>query len=122
MSDALIAVKAGDDASLIFTVKYPDGTAPNLSGGRARWWMGPAVSSRGAAVLLRKDTISLGGVALALGGGFWTVTLTLTPADTKALAAKTYWHEVEVEDAGGKVSTVYSSPFQITPTLIASAL
>lgn len=114
-----VPVYAGDDILLKVTVKKPDGTPKDMTGGTARWWLGKRSNSVGSEVYLKKDTTT-GGCTMALDSGFWVVSVPIAHLDTKGLAPRSYYHEVEVEDSAGKVSTVFGGKFVVSPTLIAS--
>lgn len=92
---------AGDSKYLDF-IATDNGAAVDLTGVTIKWVMKRFVSSASNDVY--KDTIG-GGVSItdAANGKF---TVTIAPSDTKTLAVGTYYHEAEVTDALGNVSTV----------------
>jgi hypothetical protein len=112
----------GDSATITISVQDGAGNFVNLSGATARWWMGKSVSATGADVYIKK----------AIGSGLeidqpttseWDLVITLDPGDTENLTkVGTFYHEAEVVDADGNVSTVTIGKFTLKPTLIPDIL
>lgn len=97
-----------------------DGGLSDLSGATARWWMAKSVTATGADIYVKKA----GGDGLVLDGntaGEWTITITLDPSDTEGKSAGKFYHECEVVDSSGNVSTVTVGKFTLMPTLIPNA-
>jgi len=94
---------AGDTKQLVVTVTDDAGDPKDLTGATVRWILQgrPADSSP----LLDKDNDAKGGVTIvdAAGGVF---RVDLSPEDTEELSPRTYYHEAEVTDASGNISTV----------------
>ena len=117
---------AGDTATItIGPVVDGSGTDVDLSGATARWWMGKSVSATGTDIYLKKSVGS--GLAIdRVTTDQWSIVITLLPADTdftaSAIKAGTYYHECEVVDAGGNISTVTIGKFVLKPTLIPDVL
>lgn len=106
----------GDTRRLNFTLTRADGSPLDLTGGTLRWQASrlkaPGVFS--TMPLLQKTETNGVEVVDAFNG---IVTVTLGPADTLSLSGNLY-HELEVVDASGDVSTVYAGDFQIKKALI----
>lgn len=106
----------GDSKHISIPVKDEDGTAIDLTGGSARWWLGKSASATGSGVLVKKS--SGAGLTLSQVNGFWTALVVLDPEDTQALRPGSYYHELEIIDADGAVSTVTTGTVNIRPTMI----
>lgn len=117
---------AGDTATITIPVLNASGAPVDLSGGAtARWWMGKNVSATGTDVYLKKGI----GTGLTIGRvetDTWELVITINPADTDLIAshikAGTYYHECEVVDADGNISTVTIGKFTLKPTMIPDVL
>jgi hypothetical protein len=97
-----------------------DGGFADLAGATARWWMAKSVTATGTDIYVQKS----GGNGLVLDGntaGEWIVMITLDPSDTEDLKAGKFYHECEVVDSSGNVSTVTVGKFTLLPTLIPNA-
>lgn len=90
----------GDDRIVDFTIT-DDGGAMNLTGVTDLLW---TMHGRGVDVDKVNSVDSTPAVEGTPTDG--VVRLTLVPADTSALAAGTYYHELRVEDSAGKFATV----------------
>ncbi|MEJ0015715.1 MAG: hypothetical protein WDN25_03965 [Acetobacteraceae bacterium] len=105
---------AGDTVRLAFTAYDSDGTTPlDLAGATIKWQL--ARDEAGPA-LISKQTGSGITVTNAAGGTF---VVAIAPADTAAITAGGYYHETQVTDASGNVSTVATGSIAIIPGLIA---
>lgn len=103
---------AGDDKLLTVTVTDGEGEPVDLTGAqKIRWQLG---KGPGKTPIVEK---ALGqGIEVTDGpGGIFTVTL--DSADTEALKGS-YYHEAEVIDEDGNVSTVLTGTVTIEATLI----
>lgn len=97
-----------------------DGSLADLTSATARWWMAKSVNATGVDIYVEKALGS--GLALTVNtGGEWIVVVTLDPSDTEGKKSGTYYHECEVVDASGNVSTVTIGKFKLQPTLIPNA-
>ena len=90
---------AGDDQDLAFTVKDEAGSAVDITGFTIAWRLATHVT---APMLVSKATG--GGITItdAVQGEF---TVALAAADTAGLAG-VYYHEAELTDGGGDISTI----------------
>lgn len=87
---------AGDTINVNFGISNSDNTAASLSSASPVWIMEQNVSSGS---LLRKTSDS----GISISGS--TITVSISPSDTIDFAG-TYYHELEVTDTSGNVSTV----------------
>lgn len=119
-----IAHWKGDSAVITIPVKDKAGNWVSLSGASARWWMGKSVHAAASQVLIQKSTESFGGLEITnpAGGSEWDLVITLDPIDTENIESGTYYHEAEIVDSQGNISTVTTGPFELNPTLIPDAL
>mgnify|MGYP000892708861 FL=1 len=108
---------AGDTRVLRIAVTDTDGEQVDLAGATARWWMARSSRSTGASVLVQKSTS--GGVSIDEQTGI--VTVTISPADTEGLSAGLYYHELEIVDGNGAVSTVTTGKVTMRDALIPEA-
>ena len=103
---------AGDFLELLVTVRDAEGAVVNITEATAVRWglfrMAPGVNPVGA-VLLSKSLGS--GIAITNGAG-GQFTVTIANGETGAFAG-TYYHEAEVIDGDGRVSTVLRGQFVI---------
>jgi hypothetical protein len=104
---------AGDTLSLRIPILNPDGTKPNLAGASGKWWLAPAATSAAAQALLKKEGLALQNAATAP-----TLVVDLAPLDTRDLLPGLYYHEAEITDANGNVSTVMTGRFTLQPAVI----
>ena len=111
----------GDDGQIRITVRDADGNAVDLTDATARWWVGKAVTSIGDDIVIQKGTED-GGIVITEDDGLYTLTIELQPEDTEELTAGRYYHECEVVDAAGDISTVSVGKFVLKPTLIPDEL
>lgn len=112
----------GDSATITIPVKDAAGNFVNLSGATARWWMGKNVNATGADVYIKKG-IGTGLMITQPTTGEWDLVVTLAPADTETLTKTgAFYHEAEVVDSGGNISTVTIGKFTLVPTLIPDIL
>lgn len=109
----------GDSATISIPVLDAAGAAVDLSGATARWWMGKNVKATGANIYIQKRDGS--GLVIDAETDRWVLVITLAPADTEALTAGTFYHEAEVVDADGNVSTVTIGKFTLKPTMVRNA-
>jgi hypothetical protein len=117
---------AGDTLTITIGPVVDENGAPvDLNGASARWWMGKSVSATGADVYLKK-AIGAGLVINRIETDSWELVVSILPADTDQVAsgikAGTYYHEAEVVDADGNVSTVTIGKYVLKPTLIPDIL
>ena len=114
----------GDTAIITIPVKDKAGEWVDLTGAFGRWWMGKTVKATGDNIYIEKSTESFGGMELVnpSGGDEWDIVITLDPIDTEGLKAGTFYHEAEIVDADGNISTVMTGPFVLNPTLIPDIL
>lgn len=96
---------AGDTKNIVIPVSNVN----DLAGASVKWALKKTVYDASNAVY--KDTAS-GGISIS----GTTFTVALAPADTVALRPGDYYHEAEVTDAAGNVSTVTTGKVTISPT------
>ena len=102
---------AGDDKTLVVTVKDANGTAVNITGASIKW---QCARSFGKASDISKTTSS--GISITDGAnGVFTVTL--TAANTESLRGN-FYHEAQLTDSGGAISTVLFGTMKVNPALI----
>lgn len=106
----------GDTKHINIPVRDVDGAAVDLAGGSARWWLGKSPGAVGSGVLVKKSTGE--GLTLAQINGVWTAQIVLDPADTQGIKPGAYYHELEVIDADGAVTTATTGMVTIKPTLV----
>jgi len=100
----------GDDKQLVFTVDDVD----SLAGCTIRWKLSYSPYS---SVLIEK--VSTDSNEITISGD--TFTVYLKPADTEDISYDTkYFHEAEVEDTDGYITTVATGYMTLYPTLIRS--
>lgn len=111
----------GDSATITIPVLDGSGDAVDLTSATARWWMGKSVSATGTDVYVKKSIGS--GIVIDAETDRWLLVITLSPADTENLTKTgTFYHEAEVVDAAGNVSTVTIGKFTLKPTMIPDVL
>lgn len=93
---------AGDDKELIFTIEDVN----SLAGASFKWAMSRSV---GAEKLVEKSGDLVTGKQ---------VTVELAPEDTEELRRGKYYHELEITDASGRISTAAIGAVDLFPTLI----
>jgi hypothetical protein len=97
---------SGDSLDLVVTVKNDDGDVVDISGADATWVLAP---SEGRPSVVEKTTGS--GISLtdAANG---EVTISIDPSDTENKEGL-YYHELQITDDTGNVSTALSGEFEI---------
>lgn len=107
-----VEMVAGDHADLVVTITGSNGVAKNLTGATIKWVL---YDDANAVELLSKSTGSGVAITNALAG---ECTISLAPANTLTIAAGIYYHECEVTDADGIVSTVLIGHVTILATKV----
>ncbi len=118
-----VTMLSGDSKTL--TVTVDDGATPPVAidiTGYTVWWWASRLSSSGkfaATATLQKDNAGGGGVAItdAANGKFQ---VTLAPADTAALAGD-FYHEAQVRDGAGNISTVLTGKLTIARDFVTTS-
>lgn len=100
---------------LEFELLNKNGNPRNLSGLDIRWAL--AVLSR-QDIKVQKSTTDGGIEIVDADAGRFDVLL--QPEDTRGLGGATWYHEVEVTDASGDISTVFDGSLEIKQTVINS--
>lgn len=90
----------GDTVSVDFAVTDSAGVALDLTGATVKWQL---AARPGSAALVTKQTSSGITVTNAAGGLF---TVAIASSDTTSLSRGRYYHEAQVTDAAGNISTV----------------
>lgn len=103
---------AGDDVELNFTISSD--IALTLTGASIRWWVARSVGAGPARAVVMKSLVS--GIAVTDADNR-LFTVTLNAADTDGLKGF-YYHECEIIDAAGKISTVTTGKMTVNPTII----
>jgi hypothetical protein len=116
ISNQTAMLPAGDSGTIVIPIANPEDR--DLNGASAFYALAERAN---ASEKFRKSTES-GTAILEEVDGVWTITVSITPADTKNLKPTTYYHEAAIVDAEGAVSTVMRGNFVLTPTLVARAL
>ena len=109
----------GDSAQItIGPVTDSDGGFPDLTDASAKWYMAASASSTGSNVFVTKSTDD-GGIIITgdINAGF-VLTIELLPNDTEDLVPGAFYHECEVTDAAGEISTVTVGAFTLKQTLV----
>lgn len=114
----------GDDAQIRITVLDQDDNPVDLTDATARWWMTSRLSpaSTGAASIYIQKSTADGGIIITENSGTFTLTIELQPEDTENLTPGKYYHETEVVDSAGEISTVTVGKFILRPTAIPDVL
>lgn len=115
--DQTITHWAGDTATIRIPVVDGEGQPVDLTGASARWWVAKSVNATAAADIYVKKA-SGAGLSIEISTAGSAVVITLAPGDTEGKAAGTFYHECEVVDANGNISTVTIGKFILKPTLI----
>lgn len=106
-TDQDVRIVSGDTVRLPVSVMDDSGNALNIAGASIEWVL---AKHAGADPVITKSTAD-GSVALtdAEGGEFQ---VTVAPEDTADYAG-TWYHEIELTDTDGNVSTILSGTFEI---------
>ena len=115
-----VAIHSGDSHTI--TVTVDDGATPPAAvdiSGYTIWWWASRLSSSGkfaTTATLQKDNAGGGGIAItdAANGKFQ---ITLAPADTASLTGE-FYHEAQVRDGTGNISTVLTGKLTIARDLV----
>jgi len=107
---------AGDDDRLEITVRTASGDPVSLTGVSLVWAL--ARSSRKTPELIKRSADSGIEVIDAEGGRCDVI---LDAADTADLGGLTYYHELQLEDADGKLTTTALGELTIRPAVIDDA-
>lgn len=106
----------GDSKVLSVTVADEDGAAVAVDGMTIRWQASPVITGGfETTATLMKDNDALGGITTVTEEGVFEVEL--DPDDTEDLSGL-YYHEAELTDGAGNVSTVLTGRMTIKPVLI----
>lgn len=112
----------GDSRTITIPVLDVNGAAVALPGATARWWMGKNARATGDNVYVQKSTsdgIAITGPATVGGvANVYSLSITLDPEDTEDLKPGSWYHEAEVVDASGNVSTVTIGTFILKRDLV----
>jgi hypothetical protein len=108
---APITVVCGDTVQLNMTVTDETGAPIDIAGMLVKWAMGK--SAQGPRLLSK--TVGQGIVITDSPNGAFAVFL--TPNDTLLLTPANYYHEFELTDGSGNVSTVARGSLQLQPGL-----
>lgn len=109
---------AGDSAIIHIPVLDEDGNKVSLVGCSVKWWLAKGVTSTGTNVIVKKSSAVGEGIEIDLGTDVDTINITLDPQDTEGVKAGTYYHECEVINQNGDVSTVAIGKWTMKAALI----
>lgn len=114
---------AGDTRTLLVPVDDGDGGVVSLDNCTVQWRLARGVNA--PAALIEKSTDdpeSPAGVTIVppTGDGLWSFAVRLDPADTEGLKGS-FYHEAQVTDEIGEISTVLRGAAKILPALIKPA-
>ena len=101
---------SGDTKTLAVAITDADGNAVTLTGATCAYTIRTAITSTTALV-----TKATGGSGITVSGS--TVTISLAPADTADLDG-TYYHELQITDSAGHVSTAFQDVVSIKRDII----
>lgn len=111
-------ITAGDTVPVIITIADDSGAAVNLTGASARWAAAPGTPRRFSPtpVIAKETGAGIEITNAALG----ELRIDLDPADTQDLAGD-FYHELQVTDSSGGVTTPLSGLMTITRQLVRPA-
>ncbi len=116
-----IEMWAGDSKIVTIVITDLQNNPVDLTGAICYWWCGRSVHTREADMFIKKSSNPGGGIILLenpSGGPQWDAVFTLYPSDTDFLPPGTYYHEAEVIDGSGFISTITIGAFILHPTMI----
>ena len=109
----------GDSGQItIGPVTDSDGAYPDLTDATAKWYMAASASSTGLNIFVTKTTADGGIVITGDTNVGFTLTIELLPEDTEDVTPGAFYHECEVTDAAGEISTVTIGAFTLKQTLV----
>ena len=108
---------AGNDAIIRIVILDADGNKVDLAGATIRWWMGKSVGATGSNIFLEKITTDAS-ITVDFETDIDTAVIPLHRVDTKSLKPGSWYHECEVVDASGNVTTATTGKFLLKPVLI----
>jgi hypothetical protein len=101
---------SGDSKTLSVAITDTDGQSVTLTGATCAYTIREAITSTTSLV-----TKATGGNGITVSGS--TVTITLSPSDTASLDG-TYYHELQITDSSGHVSTAFQDVVSIKRDII----
>ena len=102
----------GDTVDLDVTVIDEEGAAQNIAGATIAWVL---YDENTQTATLTKNTTSGITITSGLDGEY---TVSLTPSDTGSITPGDYYHESEITDSTGHVSTVFTGYVTVLPSRI----
>lgn len=108
------AMYAGDTATLVVTVTDSSG-AVDLTGASVKWQASSIIVGGFEATPSIEKSLDDGIAITNAEGGVFDVRL--DPSDTESLSGK-FYHEAELTDASGNVSTILTGRMTVTSVLI----
>lgn len=113
-----IAMAKGTSRLIEIPVRDENGNPFDMTGGRAVFWVGKSVCSKGSDVVIVKDSPSITEDV----DGLWTVTVPILPADTEDLPSRaSYFYECRVWDQANNEYVIVAALFEIDPSLTVPA-
>ena len=98
---------AGDTANIECVVSDGADGIKDISGATIAWVL---YNEAAGVAVLNKSTVSGITITSGIGGAF---TVALAPSDTESVTPGAYYHEAEVTDIAGNVSTVFTGTVTI---------
>ena len=108
-----IIMICGDTVQLNMAISDVNGDPVDIAGMLVQWAMGR--SAQGPKLLAN---VTGAGIAITDSSN-GLIAVTLVPADTIGLTPANYYHEFELTDGSGNISTVARGSLQLQPGLIA---
>jgi hypothetical protein len=107
-----VSMTAGDSVTLVVTVTRADGSIVDLTGAQSLRWVLAAAPTQPT---LASKSIGFGIAVTNPPAGVMQVSI--LPADTDGLAGS-YYHEAQLIDLNGNVSTILQGTVAISPHLL----
>lgn len=104
----------GDTKKLSATVRDEAGAVVNLTGATIRWWLAKTITA--PAPRLLEKAIGTGITVIDAPNGRFDVLI--TAANSAGISPGTLYHECEITDATGQVSTVFRGALTLERDLI----
>jgi hypothetical protein len=109
-----VRLTKGDARAIVIPLESPDETEITVSA--ATWWLGKALNSTGADVVLSKSLGS--GITLGIDDDDVPfLTVSITGANTSSLTPGTFYHQARITDISGKSYTVTTGKFVLGQTM-----
>lgn len=114
----LVAMAKGTSRLVDIPVRDENGNNFDMTGGRAVFWVGTSQCASEGTIVIQKDNPSISQDV----DGLWTVTVSILPADTEALASRaSYFCECRVWDQTDNEYVIAAGRFEIDPSITVTA-